>query len=120
MQEIARSTPEEIDAQRTAPYWNDVVDAAHVWLRHLEAGVDYEFDPDRFASLTTPTLLLTGSESPPNLQDATAIVDEALPNSHVVTFEGHAHEAMLTAPDRFIELVLRFIDDPNADSRHPA
>lgn len=109
LREIAQSTPAEIDAQRSAPEWRDLVDAAHVWPRSVEAIGEYEFDADRFAAVTTPTLLLTGSESPQFLRDATVRVTDALPNSRLVTFDGHAHEAMLTAPDRFIEEVLTFV-----------
>ncbi|ELZ23838.1 alpha/beta hydrolase fold protein [Haloterrigena salina JCM 13891] len=109
LREIAQSTPEEIDAQRSAPDWRDLVDAAHVWPRSLSAVGEYEFDSARFADMTTPTLLLSGSESPQFLKDATAPVNDALPNSRIVTFDGHAHEAMLTGPDRFIEEILAFI-----------
>lgn len=113
LREIAQSTPEEIDAQRSAPDWPDLVDAAHVWPRSLEAVGTYEFDPSRFADMTTPTLLLSGSESPPFLRDVTGPLDEALPNSRIVTFDGHGHEAMLTAPDRFVEEVVAFIRGPD-------
>lgn len=109
LKEIAQSTPEEIEAQRTAPYWHDTVEAAPAWLRHFEAGGNYEFDATKFTDMTTPTLLLMGTESPRFLRDATAMVDEALPNSRVVKFEGHAHEAMLTAPDRFTDEILAFV-----------
>jgi pimeloyl-ACP methyl ester carboxylesterase len=109
LQEIAQSTPEEIDAQRSAPNWQDLVDAAHVWPRSVQALGEYEFDAAQFAHMTTPTLLLSGSESPPFLRDATEVVDDALPNRRFVTFDGHAHEAMLTAPDRFVDEVLTFI-----------
>lgn len=111
LREIAQSTPEEIDAQRSAPDWQDLVDAAHVWPRSVQAVGEYEFDAARFANLATPTLLLSGSESPPFLRDATEVVDNALPNSQLVTFEGHAHEAMLTAPDRFVDEILTFIGE---------
>ncbi|WP_436347885.1 alpha/beta fold hydrolase [Natronorubrum sp. FCH18a] len=63
--------------------------------------------------MTTLTLLLSGSESPPLLKDATDPVHDALPNSRISTFDGHAHEAMLTAPDRFTEEVLAFIREEN-------
>ncbi|WP_222914457.1 alpha/beta hydrolase [Natrinema sp. SYSU A 869] len=113
LQEIAQSTPEEIDAQRSAPDWQDLVDAAHVWPRSLSAIGEYEFDAARFADMTTLTLLLSGSESPPLLKDATDPVHDALPNSRISTFDGHAHEAMLTAPDHFTEEVLGFIREEN-------
>ncbi|MFC7239032.1 alpha/beta fold hydrolase [Saliphagus sp. GCM10025317] len=43
LREIAQSTPEEIDAQRSAPDWQDLVDAGHVWPRSLSAVGEYEF-----------------------------------------------------------------------------
>ena len=113
LQEIAQSTPEEIDAQRSAPDWQDLVDAAHVWPRSVQAVGEYEFNATQFANMMTPTLLLSGSESPPFLRDATEVVDNALPNNRFVTFDGHAHEAMLTASDRFTEEVLAFIREEN-------
>ena len=105
LQEVAQSTPEEIDAQRAAPDWPDLVDTADLLERKVRAVSEYEFDADRFASTTTPTVLLTGSESPPFLRAGTEAVADALPNVRIVTFEDQAHEAMLTAPDRFIEEV---------------
>ncbi len=111
LQEIAQSTPEEIEAQRSAPDWQDLVDAAHVWPRSLATIGEYEFDTARFADMTTSTLLLSGGESPPFLKDGTASVNEVLPNSRIVTFDEHAHEAMLTAPDRFTREVLAFVQE---------
>jgi len=113
LQEIAQSTPEEIDAQRSAPDWQDLVDAAHIWPRSVQAVGEYEFDAIRFANMRTPTLLLSGSESPPFLRDATEVVTNALPSSGLVTFDGQAHEAMLTAPDRFVDEVLTFLRASN-------
>jgi len=68
LQEIAQSTPEEIDAQRSAPDWQDLVDAAHVWPRSVEAVGEYEFKAARFANVTTPMLLLSGERESPILE----------------------------------------------------
>lgn len=112
LREIAQSSPEEIDAQRSAPDWQDLVDAAHVWPRSVQAIGEYEFDAARFTDMTTRTLLLSGSESPPFLRDATRAVHDALPNGRLVTLDGHGHEAMLTAPEHFIAEVLTFVSEP--------
>lgn len=113
LQKIARSTPEEVEEQRGAPYWQALVDAAHVWPRSLRSIGEYEFDAARFESMSTPTLLLSGSQSPPFLRDVTGPINDVLPNSRVATFDGHGHEAMLTAPERFVNEVLVFIRAPN-------
>ncbi|WP_331236334.1 alpha/beta fold hydrolase [Natronorarus salvus] len=78
------------------------------------AGVVYgpavtEFEPARFAELTTPPVLLTGTENGQWAKDSTDPLDDALPNSRVVTFDGHGHAAMLTAPDRFSDEVPAFV-----------
>ena len=113
LQDVAHLTPDELDAARSSPIWRDMVEAAHTLPRELLAIAEYEFDAARFADTTTPTLVLIGGESPPFYKDATEAVNDALPNSRLVTFDGHAHEPMNTAPDRFIDEVLGFIHESN-------
>ena len=107
--EIARVPAPELDALRSAPNWPARVDAAHTAIREERARKEYEFDAARFAGLTTPTLLLAGSESAPFLADATDVLDDALPNSRIAVLDGQAHAAMNTAPELVIDEVLAFI-----------
>ncbi|WP_440009110.1 alpha/beta fold hydrolase [Halomicrococcus sp. SG-WS-1] len=111
--DIAGLPPDELDALRSAPTWQEMVDAAHTLPRELAAISEYKFEAARFADVTTPTLLLSGSESPPLYENATNAVNDALPNSRIATFEGEQHMAMHTAPDRFVDEVLTFIGEPN-------
>ena len=111
--DIAGLPSDELDALRSAPIWQDMVDAAHTLPRELEAVSQYEFEATRFADVTTPTLLLSGSESPALFKDAINAVNEALPNSRIVTFEGEQHMAMHTASDRFVDQVVTFIQESN-------
>lgn len=113
VRDIAGLPPDELDALRSAPIWQDMVDAAHTLPRELQAIREYEFKATRFADVTTPTLLLSGSESPPLYKDATEAVYDALLNSRIVTFEGEQHMAMHTASDRFIDEVRTFIRESN-------
>jgi pimeloyl-ACP methyl ester carboxylesterase len=106
---VGQLTPGELDAVRSTPIWQEMVAAAQALPRELRAIAEYEFDAARFEGLTTPTLLLSGGESPPLYRDATEAVGAALPNSRIVTFDEHAHEPMNTAPDRFVDEVLTFI-----------
>jgi pimeloyl-ACP methyl ester carboxylesterase len=109
LRDIAGLTTDELDELRSAPLWQDMVEAAPALPRELRAIAGYGFDAARFADMTTPTLLLSGSESPPLYKNATEAVDCALPNSRIATFEGQEHVAMLTATDRFVDQVLAFI-----------
>jgi pimeloyl-ACP methyl ester carboxylesterase len=110
-EDVAELPPAELDALRSAPNWPVRVDAAHTILRESQAENEYEFDALRFTDTTTPTLLLTGSESPQILKESIEVVNEALPNSRIITFDGHGHAAMNTAPDRFVDEVLVFLHE---------
>ncbi|WP_226040949.1 alpha/beta hydrolase [Natrinema sp. DC36] len=113
LQDVGQLTPDELNAVRSAPIWQEMVEAAQALPRELRAIAKYEFDATRFEGLTTPTLLLSGGESPPLYRDATEAVGAALPNSRIVIFDEHAHEPMNTAPDRFVDEVLTFIRASN-------
>ncbi|MDX1665301.1 MAG: alpha/beta hydrolase [Candidatus Promineifilaceae bacterium] len=108
LQEVAQLTQEEIEELRATPVWEHMVSAADVLPRELEAIATYNFEPRRFEEMTTPTLLLSGSESAALYQEATNRVGDALPNAQTVIFEGQAHEAMHTAPERFVDEVVAF------------
>lgn len=110
---IAGFTPEELDILRSAPTWREYVEVFPTLLPQYGTIAEYEFNPARFAELTAPTLLLSGSESAQWSADSTEALDAALPNSRVVTFDGYGHAAMLTAPDRFTEEVLAFVRRSN-------
>lgn len=113
LEEVAQFTPDELGAARSSPIWPDMVDAAHALPRELRANAEYEFDAARFADVTTPTLMLTGGESLPFFTDAAEAVTDAFSNSRLVTFDGHAHEPMNTAPDRFTDEVFAFALESN-------
>ena len=112
LSEVAEIPPDDIDALRESPNWRTRVDGAHTIPRYLRGVNGYEFDPARFADLTVPTLL-SGSETAQWVREATGVLHETLPNSRLVTFEGHGHVAMLTATERFIDEVLAFIRELN-------
>ena len=108
MKKVARITADEIEAVRSAPSWQSRVDAAHTLLRETVAPTRFTFDPGQFIEMTTPTLLLTGSESPVFFKNVTKEVHDMLPNSRIVPFQGHGHVTMNSAPELFIEKVLEF------------
>ena len=107
--DVVDAPPTELDALRSAPNWPARVEAVHTVIREERARKAYEFDAAKFAALTTPTLLLVGSETAPFLRQATEALDHALPNSRIVIMEGQAHAAMNTAPELFVDEVLAFL-----------
>ena len=109
LREIAGMPATELDALRSAPNWPDRVDAVHTAIREERARKAYEFDAVRFADMTTPTLLLAGSESVHWMREATDALNDAFPDSRIVVFDGQGHAAMNTVPKHFVEEVLTFI-----------
>ena len=71
----------------------------------------YVFDPGRFRELTTPTLLLLGSETAPFLTAATEAVADALTNDRLTVLTGQGHLAIDTAPDLFLREVVSFLTE---------
>jgi pimeloyl-ACP methyl ester carboxylesterase len=61
-----------------------------------------------------PTLLLVGTESPPDLIASTRPLADALPDGRVVELAGQGHVAMLTAPDLFVTRVLDLLVEPDS------
>lgn len=107
--ELAHLTEAEIDHVRSQPAWRRRVEAVHTGVREVDAGFAYDFEPDRFRKLTTPTLLLVGEESPTTVHRDTAALHDALPESRVVVLEGQQHVAYRMAPEYFASTVLEFV-----------
>jgi pimeloyl-ACP methyl ester carboxylesterase len=109
MREVVRMPEHELEAYRQLPTWKRRIQLAPTIPRELAIDRTYRFDPERFANLRVPVLLLLGGDSPPLFRQAANAVDAALPNSTVVTLPGQQHIAMDTNPDLFVSEVLRFL-----------
>ena len=72
-------TDDHLARMRALPSWANRVAAAHTVVREVRAHDAYRFRPERFSSLTVPTLLLAGSESPRGEAESTAMLAAALP-----------------------------------------
>jgi pimeloyl-ACP methyl ester carboxylesterase len=107
---------EDVAALRASPDWAPWIADAPATMRDLKAPVRHTFTPERFRTLTMPTLLLVGGESPREIY-VTDAVATVLPDARVETLEGQAHEGMTTAPALFTEVVFRFLVDGVTDDR---
>jgi pimeloyl-ACP methyl ester carboxylesterase len=111
LDDFAQFTAHELDKLRSAPIWDAHVDTfPQTLLPLLEAFEEYELDLTTFEDLYTPTLLLVGSESG-HLKDMNEALHDILPNSRLVTFEGHGHAAHQAGLDRYADEVLSFISE---------
>ena len=111
LRDVAGLTPAEIDAFRDDPTWDDRVAGAHTLPREERVCQEHELHPERFTEMTTPTLLLTGGESPRKYTDTVKAIDDALADSRIVTFEGEQPVAMNTKPALFVDAVVSFVDE---------
>ena len=107
--ELAHLTEAEIDHVRSQPTWPQRVDAVHTALREMETQYAYDFEPERFREMTTPTLFLVGEESPETAHREAETLRDALPDSRIAILENQQHVAYRMAPERFAEEVLAFI-----------
>lgn len=108
LREFAGATSADIDEARSEPDWQERVDAAHTAYREPHEIEQHEFDTARYSDISTPTLLVSGTESPPHLQAKIDELADILPNSRVAILEGEGHGGIGTAPDRFVDEVLAF------------
>lgn len=112
--ELLQLTPEEIEVLRSAPTWQESMARFRTTLiQEMLGRAEYEFDPSRYRGITTPTLLVFGSESAQFFKDSAEVAHNTLPNSRIATFNGHGHCAMFTAPDYVTEELLAFVRDSN-------
>jgi pimeloyl-ACP methyl ester carboxylesterase len=101
---------EQVDLLHSTPFWQYLVNDAQNSIREWPALLSYDFRAERFATLPMPVLLLTGSDSPPDLYGTNALA-AAIPNARVVEFAGQGHGAQALAPQVFAEAVTSFLQE---------
>jgi pimeloyl-ACP methyl ester carboxylesterase len=115
----AGMAPGQLDRARSLPSWPARVAAAHTIVRECRAERAYRFDPQRFAAVRVPTLLLVGSDSAPEIVDESNRLAAAIPAARIGTLAGQTHVAMLSAPDLFTKEILAFLGAPSWRARCP-
>lgn len=91
-------TDDEFEAFKATSRWPSTVAAADTLGRECRVEHTWRHDPDRFAAITAPTLLLTGSESDATITALTDRAAAAIPDAHVRVLTGHGHFAHKTDP----------------------
>ena len=109
LREVVRMPADELEAVRGDPSWDGRLIAAHTIPRELQIADVYEPDFARFATLSVPTLLLVGGDSPPFLVEPSRRLHEEIDHSELITMPGQQHVAMTTAPDVFLDAVVDFL-----------
>lgn len=107
--EVVAMPDHELSEYRRLPMWQRRVELVATIPRELAIDRAYRFDPDRFAAMGVPTLLLLGGDSPPLFRQAIDTLEKALPSAEVVVMAGQQHIAMDTDPDLFVREVSAFL-----------
>lgn len=107
--DILKTPPSEIIALQTGTGWQARIATAHTILRELRCIDHYAFNPQRFKFLQIPALLLLGGDSPARRYETAHILSQNLPNSQIEILQGQQHSAMRTAPDLFVQEIVRFL-----------
>lgn len=110
LREIVQLSPAEIAAMKARPIWPERVAGIDIQLREVRALSHYQFDAQRIRKARIPTLLLTGSKTrSPQLKQAIDSLMRVLPKRQLVVLEGEEHNAMDTMPQRFADVVTKFL-----------
>jgi pimeloyl-ACP methyl ester carboxylesterase len=88
---------DDVAAMRSTPRWAGMVSTVHTVPRESWAEQGWR-DAGQFASITAPTLMLTGSDTPPDIAHATTAAADAIGRPEIKVLDGHAHLAHRTDP----------------------
>lgn len=112
LRDVLEFTDDQVEATRSGPEWGSRVAVAPTVPREARAEQGWTYRPGRFASITAPTLLLAGSDSPAPLEQATEAAAAAIPGARVQVLDGHAHVAHRTDPALVAGIVRGFVASP--------
>lgn len=97
---------EAISGMRNSPAWS-LFEAIAPTLAYDNAILGEGPVPrERAATVTVPTLVASGAESPPDLRGAAKAVADALPNARHLTLEGQTHDV---APEALAPVLADFL-----------
>lgn len=94
---LPREALAELRAETAA--WQPMVDSVHTLPRELRSVMTFAFDARRYTAIDVPTVLLTGTLTPPELCVGVGLVRDAVTGARVVSMEGVDHEAVTTGPE---------------------
>jgi pimeloyl-ACP methyl ester carboxylesterase len=106
--EIAGMADEDVAALRSSPVWPARVATGPTIAREARIEDGWALEAGPFAGLSAPTLVLTGSESPPELTDLAHRTADAIPGSRVHVLDGHDHFAYRFHPEVVAAVIRAF------------
>jgi pimeloyl-ACP methyl ester carboxylesterase len=102
-------TDEEFAEFKASPRWPNVLAVVPTLPRECRVEHTWVYRPGEFDTITAPALLLTGSETPPELSELTQRAAAAIPTAEVRVLHGHGHFAYKTDPAMVAAIVQEFV-----------
>lgn len=109
LRDLLEFTDEQIEQRRAEPQWAGRVATAPTVAREARAEQEWTYAGNRMDRITAPTLMLSGTESPPDIKATTAAAVTAIPGAKVRELSGHAHIAHRTDPALVAGIVREFV-----------
>ena len=107
---IAGLTEDQIAERRAAPNWSQRVATAPTIVREARIEQGWAWQSERFAGIAVPTLLITGSETPPELAEITSLTAATIPGAHVHVLAGHGHVAHVSEPGVVAQVLRNWLE----------
>jgi pimeloyl-ACP methyl ester carboxylesterase len=109
LRDILGLSDQDIVRRRDTPLWTYWLEQALTLPPEMRSLDDYRFNPQEFADMGAPALLLLGSESRAPMKQGVEEVAAALPNSRIAILRGQGHSAITEAPELLVEQVDKFV-----------
>lgn len=107
--EMAGMDEDALAAFQSTPAWQERVPRAWTVVREMQGMVDAGLAFERYRSLSMPTLVLVGTESPADDVEAMHQLHGVIPDSRIAELQGQAHLAHLTGPEILASEVASFL-----------
>lgn len=91
------------------PLWPVRLASAPTLPRERRTEESWTYRPGQFHAVTAPRLMLTGSETPPDVRDLTHRAAAAIPSTEIRVLEGHGHFAFRDDPAMVAAAIKQFV-----------
>lgn len=107
--DVLEMSRQEVEALRSGPRWSHILAGAHTAPRECRAEQAWVYEPGQFGGIDAPTLMLSGSQSPSSVIEATQRAAGAIPNTRIHVLDGHGHFAHRTDPAMVVSIIQDFV-----------